>query len=207
MKRILTIFTAIICLYGCEAKFTEFWSEASYATIAAITGNYTLHSGTWSSEIDLSGKGLVTDDILYHLELYGWMGIQSIRQEDDPEPVTVLQRSFVITPEKPEHITQINLYVPYPEYGKEQTEKNIEQGDKCNISIQPYQFHYKVDSRGDIELFNIDDRQMVGHGGKLKNVDIRFEGEYIHFKAETSLYDWSTQTWQDGTMNLTYRHN
>ena len=66
MKRILTIFTAIICLYGCEAKFTEFWSEASYETIVGITGNYTLHSGTWSYEIDLSGKGLVTDDILYH---------------------------------------------------------------------------------------------------------------------------------------------
>lgn len=207
MKRLLTIILTTVYLCGCEAKFTEFWSEPSYATIAAITGNYTLHSGTWSSEIDLSGKGFVTDDILYQLELYGWMGIQSIRQEDDPEPVSVLQRSFVITPEKPEHITQINLYVPYPEYGKEQTEKNIEQGDKCNISIQPYQFHYKVDSRGDIELFNIDDRQMVGHGGKLKNVVIRFEGEYIHFKAETSLYDWATQAWQDGTMNLTYRHN
>ena len=207
MKRILTIFTAIICLFGCEAKFTEFWSEASYATIAAITGNYTLHSGIWSSVIDLSGKGLVTDDILYQLELYGWTGIQSIRQEDDSEPVTVLQRTFVITPEKPEHITQINLYVPYPEYGNEQTEKSIEKAGRCNISMEPYQFHYKVDSRGDIELFNIDDRQMVGHGGKLKNVEIHFEGKYIHFKAETSLYDWSTQTWQDGTMNLIYRHN
>ena len=99
------------------------------------------------------------------------------------------------------------MYVPYPEYGNEQTEKSIEKAGRCNISMEPYQFHYKVDSRGDIELFNIDDRQMVGHGGKLKNVDIRFEGEYIHFKAETSLYDWSTQTWQDGTMNLIYRHN
>ena len=207
MKRILTIFTTIIFLYACNAEYTEFWSEASYATIAAITGNYTLYSGTWSSEIDLSGEGFVTDDILYQMELYGWTGIQSIRQEDDPESVTVLQRSLVITPEKPEYITQINLYVPYPEYGNEQTEKSIEKAGRCNISMEPYQFLYKVDSRGDIELFYIDDRQMVGHGGTLKNVDIRFEGEYIHFKAETSLYDWSTQTGQDGRLNLTYRHN
>ena len=91
MKRILTIFTTIIFLYACNAEYTEFWSEASYATIAAITGNYTLYSGTWSSEIDLSGEGFVTDDILYQMELYGWTGIQSIRQEDDPESVTVLQ--------------------------------------------------------------------------------------------------------------------
>ena len=207
MKRILTIFTTIIFLYACNAEYTEFWSEASYATIASITGNYTLYSGTWSSEIDLSGEGFVTDDILYQMELYGWTGIQSIRQEDDPESVTVLQKSLVITPEKPEYMTQINLYVPYPENGKEQTEKTTHPAGRGNISMEPNQFHYKVDSRGDIELFNIDDRQMVGHGGKLKNVDIRFEGEYIHFKAETSLYDWSTQTWQDGTMNLTYRHN
>lgn len=56
MNRILTIILAALCLAGCEAKFTEFWSEASYATIAAITGNYTLYSGTWSSEIDLAGR-------------------------------------------------------------------------------------------------------------------------------------------------------
>ena len=207
MKRILSILTAVICFCGCESESRESWSNDSYATIIAITGNYTLYSGTWSSEIDLSGKGFVTDDILYQMELYGWMGIQSIRQEDDPESVTVLQRSEVIIPEKPEYKTQINLYVPYPEYGKDQTDYLIQQTGRCNISMEPYQFHYKVDSRGDIELFNIDDRQMVGYGGILKNVEIHFEGEYIHFKAETSLYDWSTQTWQDGTMNLTYRHN
>ena len=207
MKRIITLISILICLYGCEAKFTEFWSEASYATIEAITGNYTLYSGTWSSEIDLSGKGFVTDDILYQLELYGWMGIQGIQQKDDAESVNVLYSSLVISPEKPEYLTQINLYVPYPEYGKEQTGKSVEQTGRCNVSIEPFQFHYKVDSRGDIEIFNIGDRQMVGHGGTLKNVEIRFEGEYIHFKAETSLYDWATQAWQDGTMNLTYRHN
>ena len=207
MNRILTIIITVTSLASCQTKFTEFWSKASYETIEAITGNYTLYSGTWSSEIDLSGYGLVTDDILYQLEIYGWMGIQSIRQEEDTQSVSVLRRSLVITPEKPEYKTQINLYVPYPEYDKDQTDHTIEQNGRCNVSIEPYQFHYKIDSHGDIELFNISDRQMVGHGGTLKNVEIRFEGEYIHFKAETSLYDWSTQTWQDGTMNLTYRHN
>lgn len=207
MKRLLTIILTSVCLAGCEAKFTEFWSMASYATIEAITGNYTLYSGTWSSEIDLSGKGLVTDDILYQMQLYGWTGTQSIQQQDDPESVTVLQRSLVIMPEKPEYMTQINLYAPYPEYGKEQTEINIEQAGRCNISMEAFQFHYKVDSRGNIHIFNTRDRKMCGYGGTLRNVDVSFEGEYIHFKAETSLYDWATQTWQDGTMNLTYKHN
>ena len=207
MKRILTILTAIICLYACDAKYTDFWSEASYATINAITGTYTLYSGRWSSEIDLSGDGFVTDDILYQLELYGWTGIQTIQGQEDPGPISVLNQSLVIYPHKPEYKTQINLYVPYPEYGQDQTEFKIHKAGRCNISMEPFQFHYKVNSKGDIEIFNTGDRKMCGYGGTLKNVKITFEGEYLHFKAETSFYDWSTSSWQDGIMNLTYGHN
>lgn len=207
MKRLVIFLISCIYLCGCDAKYTEFWSEASYATIDAITGTYSLYSGTWSSEIDLSGEGFVTDDILYQLVIYGWTGIQSIRGQEDPESISVLHQSLVIYPERPEYMTQINLYVPYPEYGKDKTDVTIEMAGRCNISMDAYQFHYKVNSKGDIEMFNIDDRQMSGHGGKLKNVDIRFEGNYIHFKADTSFYDWETSSWQDGTMNLTYIHN
>ena len=77
----------------------------------------------------------------------------------------------VSIPQKPEHLTQINLYVPYPEYGKDQNEETV------------LQFHYKVNSKGDIEIFNTHDRKMCGYGGTLKNVNIRFEGEYLHFMA------------------------
>ena len=207
MKRILSIFTVILCLCGCEAKYTEFWSDVSYATIASITGTYSLYSGTWSSSIDLSGEGLVTDDILYQLERYGWTGIQTIQRMEDPEPVCVLNQSIVLSPEKPEYKTQVNLYVPYPEYGKDQTEETVQKAGRCNISIESFQFHYKVNSKGDIEIFNIRDRKMCGYGGTLKNINIRFEGEYLHFKADTSFYDWKTSSWQDGTMNLTFIHN
>ncbi len=207
MKRILIFLSAIMCLCGCEAKYTEFWSEASYATIDAITGTYSLCSGTWDSEIDLSGEGFASDNILNQLEIYGWTGIQTIKYEEDSEQITVFNQSLVSIPKKPEHLTQINLYVPYPEYGKDQNEETVQKSGRCNISIDPFQFHYKVNSKGDIEIFNTQDRKMCGYGGTLKNVNIRFEGEYLHFKAETSFYDWTTSSWQDGTMNLTYRHN
>ncbi len=76
-----------------------------------------------------------------------------------------------------------------------------------NIDMSVYQFRYKVDSRGEIIIYDTQDRRMSGDGGMLRNVAVSFEGEYLNFEAETSFYDWNTGTWQDGKMNLTYRHN
>lgn len=206
MKRILTILAAAICLWGCEDEpyYTEFWSVASFATIDAITGTYSLCSATWSSDIDLSGEGFATNDILCQLELFGWAGMQEVKYQDDTDFISVLYQSLVITPQTPEQKTQINLYVPFPEYDKGRTEE-LQKMERCNVDIYPYQFHYKVNSKGEIELFNVDER-MLG-GGTLENIKVRFEGRHIHFEATTSFYDWTTQNWQDGTMNLTYIHN
>lgn len=207
MKRILTIIAATICFWSCEAGYTEFWSEASYATIDAITGTYTLYSGTWSSTIDLSGEGFVTDDILYQMVVHGWTGVQKIRYQDDPESISVLNQSIVMIPESPEYTAQVNLYVPFPEFGKDVYENEMTKAGRCNIDMSVFQFRYKVDSRGDIIICDIEDRRMCGYGGMLRNVAVRFEEEYLYFEAETSFYDWTTETWQDGKMNLTYRHN
>lgn len=206
MKKLLTLLAAALCFCSCNDEYLEFWSKASHATIDAITGDYSLVSAEWSSPIDLSGKGLVTDDILYQLQEYGWTGILGIRYMDEEEDTSVLYRSSVLVPESPGHTTQINLYVPYPE-GSKESERPLPKVDRCNIDIQVYQFYYSVDSRGHITLSGINDRRMNGEGGELTDVDIRFEDEYIYFYARTSLYDWSTSTWQDGHMSLKYQHN
>ncbi len=207
MKRILTILAAIVCLCGCDFENKDFWTKASYETIDAITGTYSLYSATWSSTLDLSGEGFITDDILYQLQVYGWTGVQTVKYQEDPDHVCVLNQSLVLTPESPEWKTQVNLYVPYPEYGKDHTDEFSQKSGRCNIEMDLYQFHYKVDYRGDVELFYQDYRQFSGQGGRLENIKLSFEGQYIHLSADTSFYDWSTSSWQDGTMHLTYRHN
>lgn len=204
MKRILTIIAATLCIIGCNKERTNFWSRASYATIEAVTGHYSLISAQWDSPIDLSGNGLVTNDILHQLQTYGWTGIQTIKYLYEEEYTCILHRSLVITPTHPEEHTQINLYVPYPEYG---TECTIHKENRCNIDIQPYQFHYNINSRGELTLFGVDDRKMSGEGGTLTNVSILFEGNSIYFEADTSFYDWATSSWQDGRLSLEYQHN
>ena len=207
MKRILTILAAIVCLCGCNLEKEDFWTKASYATIDAITGTYSLYSATWSSTLDLSGEGLITDDIIYQLQLYGWTGVQTVKYQEDPDHVCVLNQSLVLTPESPEWMAQVNLYVPYPEYGKGNPDISNDKSGKCNLEMDLYQFHYKVDHRGDIELFYPEERQFSSRGGKFTDISVSFEGEFLHFSANTSLYDWSTSSWQDGRMDLKYRHN
>lgn len=206
MRSVLAI-SVLICLWSCEKEHNDFWTAASYSTIEAITGDYSLVSAGWSSPIDLSGEGLVTDDILFQLQLYGWTGILSSKDADEADYTSILYRSEVLTPKIPEEHTQINLYVPYPEVGKDKSAVQIQKADRCNIEIMPYQFHYQVDHSGAVILHGVNDRQMSGSGGALKNVSISFEGNRIYFEADTSLYDWATTSWQDGHMSLTYQHN
>lgn len=209
MKRILTILAAL-CLYGCEYASidisNDFWSEASYATIAAITGEYSMVSARWSAPIDLSGDGYVSDDILMQLQMYGWGGHQSWKYPDEEEFVSVLRRSQVLEPTSPEWITQINLFAPFPEFGIGNTQR-LQKTGRCSVDIFPYQFHYRVDSRGYVILSNITDRQLSGDGGTLTDVKIRIEDDCIYFEADTSFYDWATSDWQDGHMTIIYQHN
>lgn len=206
MKKILAFLASALCFCSCNNEYLGIWDK-SHVTISAITGDYSLVSAEWSSPIDLSGKGLVTDDILYQLQEYGWTGIQGIRYMDEEESTCVLYRSCVLEPDPDsEYATQINLYVPYPE-GHKESEHPLPKVDRCNIDIEVYHFYYSVDSRGHITLSGIDDRRMNGDGGELTDVNILFEGGYIYFYARTSLYDWSTSTWQEGHMSLKYRHN
>lgn len=201
---------ALLSTTACErhqAENTKFWSVASHATIDAITGKYSLVSAQWSSAIDLSGEGLVSEDILFQLNNYGWTGTQSIKDAGETEFTNILYRSVVTTPSSPTGFTQVNLYVPYPERDRDNTLYPLENAKRCSIDIDVYQFHYQVDSRGYITLFNVTERRMSGVGGLLENVKIRFEGRCIYFDADTSLYDWSSSTWQDGHMSLIYRHN
>lgn len=212
MKRGIAMLTAVVLVCSCNGDIYEHhgkigsWSQASYATIEAITGDYSLVSASWSSPIDISGEGFVTDDILCQMQMYGWAGVQSIRYMDEDEPVSVLYRSSVLVPGSPDELTQINLYAPFPE-GREDAEHPLQKMNRCNVDMFPYQFHYKVDSRGGVLLYGVDDRRLSGDGGSLTNVRIRIEGSCIYFEADTVLYDWSTSSWQEGHITLEYRHN
>lgn len=184
-----------------QPEYYQFWSEVSRATIDAINGSYSMESAQWSQPIDLSGNGIQSENILQQMERYGWTGRQSVQE------VSILCCSNVARPESPRELAQVDLFVPFPERSQDNSAKPLEQSGRCSLDVHAYQFHYQVDSRGWISLFNVSDRQMNGDGGTLSNVEVRFEGRRIYFEANTALYDWSTESWQDGHMSLIFVHN
>ena len=69
MKRFQNLFIisllASLSFISCQKiSLEEAWSAKAIKTISVISGDYTMISATWSSPIDLSGEGTVSNDIL-----------------------------------------------------------------------------------------------------------------------------------------------
>ena len=213
MKRFQNLFIisllASLSFISCQKiSLEEAWSAKAIKTISVISGDYTMISATWSSPIDLSGEGTVSNDILQQLKMYGWMGNQSIRYSGEEEFTSALYRSAVLSPRSPRKLAQVNLNIPLSEWIDRATGAPVKNG-RCDVDMTTFQFHYTVDPSGDITLHNVMDRT----GGdapyrKLEHIKIHLDEDgYLLFEADATFYDWATASWQDGHMRLTYWHN
>lgn len=213
MKRFQNLFIisllASLSFISCQKiSLEEAWSAKAIKTISVISGDYTMISATWSSPIDLSGEGTVSNDILQQLKMYGWMGNQSVRYSGEEEFTSALYRSAVLSPRSPRELAQVNLNIPLSEWIDRATGAPVKNG-RCDVDMTSFQFHYTVDSSGDITLHNVMDRT----GGdapyrKLEHIKIHLDEDgYLLFEADATFYDWATASWQDGHMRLTYWHN
>ena len=213
MKRFQNLFIisllASLSFISCQKiSLEEAWSAKAIKTISVISGDYTMISATWSSPIDLSGEGTVSNDILQQLKMYGWMGNQSVKYSGEEEFTSALYRSAVLSPRSPRELAQVNLNIPLSEWIDRATGAPVKNG-RCDVDMTTFQFHYTVDPSGDITLHNVMDRT----GGdapyrKLEHIKIHLdEAGYLLFEADATFYDWATASWQDGHMSLIYWHN
>ena len=213
MKRFQNLFIisllASLSFISCQKiSLEEAWSAKAIKTISVISGDYTMISATWSSPIDLSGEGTVSNDILQQLKMYGWMGNQSVKYSGEEEFTSALYRSAVLSPRSPRELAQVNLNIPLSEWIDRATGAPVKNG-RCDVDMTTFQFHYTVDPSGGITLHNVMDRT----GGdapyrKLEHIKIHLDEDgYLLFEADATFYDWATASWQDGHMRLTYWHN
>lgn len=207
MKKIFVTILASLVLMSCQkADHDTRWSEKSEATVAAIAGEYTMVSAQWSKLIDFSGNGIVDDNMLGQMRMFGWMGMQSVKYEDEAKGKSIIYRSQVLFQKNPDALTQVNLYVPYS-VRNESSGHPIKNGS-CTIEVICYQFHYKVDADGQITLYNVHDFHGDSEYKKLENVEIQFIDDHcILFNADSMFYDWATSCWQEGHMCLRFNHN
>lgn len=213
MKRFQNLFIisllASLSFISCQKiSLEEAWSAKAIKTISVISGDYTMISATWSSPIDLSGEGTVSNDILQQLKMYGWMGNQSVRYSGEEEFTSALYRSAVLSPRSPRELAQVNLNIPLSEWIDRATGAPVKNG-RCDVDMTTFQFHYTVNPSGGITLHNVMD--LTGGDApyrKLEHIKIHLdEAGYLLFEADATFYDWATASWQDGHMRLTYWHN
>jgi len=205
MKKIIIGLFACLALLSCKKQeVNPLWTDKTTETVRSITGEYTMVSALWSAQADFSGNGTIGNDVLEQMDLYGWMGTQRIKRYGE-EYVSILNRSVVCEPSSgaKEAYSQVNLYIPVSDFTNKLTGRPDKNG-RCTLNVIPFQFHYWIDADGQIELKDLRDFHPGDEHMKLENVDIVFKEGSIFFNADSVLYDWARDGWQEGHISIEF---
>ena len=215
MKRFLLVFVLLSVLSACGKSGSEDrLSDAFRATLSSIDGLFSAIDIRWDSPVDISGNGKVSDDILLQLEDYGCSGVQSVLFDDTEESFDVFDANDVLIPQNPDRLGQVNLYMPYFEYGRGRFDFDSGENERiapksfeghCCAQMQPYQFHYSVGADGRIDV-RAQDSPRYGDSFGLKNVSVQFvKSGVIVVQADTRLWDFASESFKDGRIEAWFK--
>jgi len=165
-----------------------------------VMGVYSLSSASFSEPVSLfQGLGPY-GDLYRQLQMQGWYGTIWVDLNDGRGELSPFKQSQVLAMVEEDDCAQVNLYVPYPLCCRDG-----QPVERCGVSVQLYQFHYIVNGEGEVELKGISDSWCADSDSpKLTEVSIEFADGRILFEANTSYYDWNSESWKEGLLQLEY---
>lgn len=196
MERIQFVLISIVAslaVSSCQVKNDDIMPVATIHSIAEISGVYELTEATFSSPVKLADQADKDTDLLILMRQYGWHGTAAV---DDK---SLVNSNKVFVAEGVNSLSQINLYVPCPSSEVDLAET------LCLISMDEFQFHYKVDAKGTISLdypadFRVSDKSIA-----LEDIDITYDSGVFRLEASTNYYDLSSSSYLGGKLRLVFR--
>ena len=190
---VLISIAATLAVSSCQVKSDDVMTAATIHSISEISGVYELTEATFSSPVKLADQADKDTDLLVPMMQYSWLGTVAV---DGKSPVNC---NKVFVAEGVNSLSQINFYVPCPS-----SEVNLA-GTLCLISMDEFQFHYKVDSEGTIsfdypESFRWSDKSIA-----LEDIDITYDSDVFRMEASTNYYDLSSSSYLGGKLRLVFR--
>ena len=181
-----------------------------FDTMAAVSGYYSMVEARWDYQIDLSGSGHRSSDILSQLRNYGYFGVVASSIPEEEEHVSILDANWVegLTFSKTEG--QVNLYLPLfmTDEGDDGTILPFALLDGlCSVSMTTYQFRYSVTPFGGIQVrYDETVGGIYNNISPLYRVNLTFtEDAVIRLTADTRMYDYASHQWQKGQLHLVFR--
>ena len=195
MERIQFVLISIVAslaVCSCQVK-DDIMPVATIHSIAEISGVYELTEASFSSPVKLAENSDKDTDLLVPMMQYSWHGTVAV---DDK---SLVNSNKVFVSEGVNSLSQINLYVPCPS-----SEVNLAE-TLCLISMDEFQFHYKVDAKGTISLdypadFRVSDKSIA-----LEDINITYNSGVFRMEASTNYYDLSSSSYLGGKLRLVFR--
>lgn len=190
---VLISIAATLAVSSCQVKSDDVMTAATIHSISEISGVYELKEATFSSPVKLADRAEKDTDLLVPMMQYNWSGTIAVNGNSP------MISNIVCTAEGVNRLAQINFYVPCPS-----SEVNLA-GTLCLISMDEFQFHYKVDSEGTISFdypatFRSGDKSIA-----LEDIDITYDSDVFRMEASTNYYDLSSSSYLGGKLRLVFR--
>lgn len=216
MKNLFKILVITLLAVSCSESASEMddsftWEQVE--TLSGIIGDYSLTKAEWEYDIDLSGDGRRSRNILSQLKSSGFYGTQTIGKVGGTGGNSVFERSNVCPPyNSPGEMSQANLYIPLFLIEEDHNANGYVQTEpfegRCCIYMSVYQFHYQVTKDGRIEINdNMSYWHLVSNTVPYYEVKIDFNPGIIELTARTHMFDYASGEWQAGLITCLYERN
>lgn len=202
MKKTAIIIAASLVVLSCGSLVDRIDNQPTFQqvnTAASIVGDYTLTQAEWQYEIDLTGNGEASYDILSQLDKNGVLGF-------DKE--FAFNNSRVLDPYIEDMTGQVNLYIPL---FRIKTDNNTGEfvpdepvDGMCPMEMRPYQFHYKIQEDGHLVLNTQSVWDIVDNTIPYYVIQVEFESGSIKLTARTLMFNRASGKWQEGRIKCEY---
>lgn len=204
MKKV-TLLAASLLVMSCSTLNDQIDKQPTFQqvnTAACIVGEYVMTQAEWEFEIDLTGNGGESRNILSQLKQFGFHGVLYIDEE------SVFDKSQVLNPSISEMTDQVNLYIPLFRIVKNNNTGEYAPEDPiegmCPIEVEPYQFHYKIMEDGSLSLNSASTWDIIGDAVPYYDVHIDMALGRITLTARTMMFNRASGKWQEGNIKCEY---
>lgn len=202
MKKTAIIIAASLVVLSCGSLVDRIDDRPTFQqvnTAAGIVGDYTLTQAEWQYEIDLTGNGEASYDILSQLDKNGVLGFSK---------EFAFNNSRVLDPYIEDMTGQVNLFIPLfrikTDYNTGEFVPDEPVDGMCPMEMRPYQFHYAIQEDGHLVLNTQSVWDIVDNTIPYYDIQVEIESGRIKLTARTLMFNRASDKWQEGRIKCDY---
>ena len=185
MKKVITLLSVMSLLFVSCNK------EDAYKK---VVGNYTTVSIKTDAEVDLTGNGNYSNDVMRQMQDAGWYGFAGAEkltgEVQSPFEINVVSENL------DELIVEVIIPFPY---------RMPERGGKANVEMKEFRIYCQPWKKQGTDVYAAIKR--VNEREYFKNLTLRFVGDEMILAGDIPYYSFGTNSYLDEHLTVRFRKN